>query len=226
MNTEQSQSKMQDDFTAFIQESELAQTFLAKKRSELAAARREKIDVKNLLQPELDKTAATITELHEKHLDALIRLESEKQKIYAETYASLTLLKERRQMLEREISEQDGFLLTHYEPAIDEAIDYFRKKEDVLRKPENHYRDVAQGQKNANDICQITVRSNNEAILAACSYCREAVKKLEELKFTKADFDSSIVDQLKQNLPNYKILTESNGRVKLKDNTARDILGV
>ena len=225
MNTVQSQSRLQDDFTAFIQESELAQAFLAKKREELTAARAERIDAKKILQPELDLIAATLTELNEKHMAALERLECEKQKIYDETYASAKLLRDRRQTLEREISERDSFLLTHYEPAIDEAINYFRNKQDELRGSRNQYRDVSQGQKNLNDVVKVTIRSNVEAIRAACSYCQDAVKELETMKISQAAFDSTIVEKLKEGIPDHRLLTETTGALKLKYGAVRDILG-
>ncbi|MBM4337994.1 MAG: hypothetical protein FJ110_00460 [Deltaproteobacteria bacterium] len=116
-------------------------------------------------------------------------------------------LAEERGRLDREKSEAEGALLGNYDPAIDEAIQFFRDRhEALLRKSPN--KQTHEGGTDAYTLTKkLTTFSSLPAIRSALGYCRAAIEELEKAKLIpELDFDR--IEKLKVGIPDTEVYTE------------------
>lgn len=109
------------------------------------------------------------------------------------------------------ISRQEQVLTESADPAIDDAIQFFRAKLDWLRSPG---RIVHNAIGSETDIIteKTTTRSesNIHAIHDALDFCRAAIRALELMKLEPAFFSEKI-EAMKKAIPDINVFTESTG---------------
>ncbi len=110
--------------------------------------------------------------------------------------------------IKRNMQRAAGILLTTYNPAIDEAIDFFRGEMDRLRRTETSKTSRYLGPENAaNYKREIAISTNQPAILEALDYCRKAIEELEKMKLF-AECDHKRIEAIKDGLPSSDRITE------------------
>jgi len=219
MNTENNGIIITDELSSFLNTSPIVKEFLKKKSTELIAQRAEKIDDKKNLNTELFKVAEARAKLDFDTLTALARLEASKGKIITDASSKSKPLAEKKFELENAVKNHDRFLRCNYDPAIDQALEYFHAKLDSLRL-KIPYRDVTIGDKKLSGRQEYIMNSNRAAIQAAVDYVRNAIADLENLKTEQADCEESI-NQLKRELPNTEFLDET---IAWSDAKPREVL--
>jgi len=108
-----------------------------------------------------------------------------------------------------EIRHEQEILYGCFDPAIDEAVQYFRDKLDELRKPGKIFRNSLGAERNIYTLTKkIREETNEAAILAAMRYCQDAISKLEEMKLVPA-LDTKKIESLKTGIPRIDVYTEN-----------------
>jgi hypothetical protein len=110
-------------------------------------------------------------------------------------------LNEAGQAIEYERREAEIFLLSNYDPRIDEAITFFRDKREELfcRNPNTQ---TIPGAKNIfTERRPVTVYTNYPALMATLAYCLEALHTLEAMRLIPA-VDLELLEKLKREIPN------------------------
>jgi hypothetical protein len=163
------------------------------------------------LQTTLDAAQAQLT----KHDEARkVLLENVRQAQAAVYSVKLKHESERRQA--------ESVLLETYEPAIDEAREYFQTLHEQIRhkKPNVQIRD---GERYVNEKKEQFFFTNAPAINAAIEYCRDAMREIGSMKLEPA-FDAGRIEALKRGLPNTDELTENKSIVRAPFHWNRDPL--
>jgi hypothetical protein len=109
-------------------------------------------------------------------------------------------LSEERQRLDRERSAAATVLLSSYDPAIDEAIQFFQARHETLlrKRPDSDRRG---GKTNLFTLTkEVVSRSNTGAIRDALAYCLGCIRELEAMRLRPA-LDAVRIENLKKNLP-------------------------
>jgi hypothetical protein len=102
---------------------------------------------------------------------------------------------------DREISIQSEILIESADPAIDEAIDFFRVKLDELRKPGRIDSRGRTAERNIFSMTKkISVESNKDEILGALDYCMAAIKALEVMKL-EPELNVQGIEKMKAEIP-------------------------
>ena len=109
------------------------------------------------------------------------------------------------------ISNQKSILLETADPAIDEAITFFRGKLDELREPGKISQRGRDTERNVFTMqVKTTIETNIQAVHDALTYCKAAVEELERMKLTPA-LDLQKIEGMKTALPKIDIYTECTG---------------
>jgi hypothetical protein len=207
----------------------------AKKEEKLAALLKEAEDSPIVKQLRTEKAAATLATRMEaagkieglkKERDEVIPILIEdrdaKEAKYKEAKAALDAaggeyqtargaVSGRSQSFDNAISRQETILLETADPAIDEAITFFRKKLDWLREPGRISRDARGAEVNIfTETVTRTTASNVPAIHSALNYCQAAIKALEQMKLCP-ELDVGKIEELKGNIPRIDVYTEFSG---------------
>ena len=106
----------------------------------------------------------------------------------------------------------EGELLESYDPAIDEAREFFQQLHDRLRHKSRNVQ-VRDGERYVNEKKEQFFFTNAPAINAAIVYCRDAMREVEAMKLLPA-FDAGRIEALKKGLPNTDELTENKSIVR------------
>ncbi len=134
----------------------------------------------------------------------------------------------RSHQFDYQIGQQRALMIETADPAIDEAIEFFKLKLDWLRQPfrishraEGSVLDLA-------TLCRKTSGSSNiPAINGALEYCQVAIKKLELMKLEPV-FDAGAIEKLKAGIPAIDVFSEISGErapKKLRvDNTISNLV--
>lgn len=120
-------------------------------------------------------------------------------------------LSSRSQSFEHAIGRQEMILLESTDPALGEAITFFREKLDWLRTPGRINQNAVGAIRNVFTEKKTTRRESNlEAINSAMAYCRAAIMELESMKLAPA-LDAERIEGLKAGIPSIDVYTEYTG---------------
>lgn len=124
---------------------------------------------------------------------------------YGEAVRALSAV---RYGLDRGIQKQEAILFETRDPAIDEAIEYFREETRKLRLPSAIRQSTGKGEKNpANNKQEIVLRTNRAAVIEAINYSRAAIEELEAMKL-HPECDAERIEALK-GIPSIDVYIES-----------------
>ena len=116
---------------------------------------------------------------------------------------------------EGDIRKNRKFFST-YPAAIDEGIEFFRGKLDILRKPGKISTQKAGGVRNLFTWKKaVTAYTNAPAVLAAGQFCRAAIAELEAMRLNP-DPDLTRIEALKKGVPDHTVMTEIGGEKDLE----------
>jgi len=195
-----------DEFTEFLKNSELAQEFRRKQNNELVKTRREKIIACARLREESLKTNTQMQEIINKYRHNLKRLKDEEEELTRIVEEQLAPLREEGLRIDREITENEFYLRTNYDSAIDDAIKFFNQKIDVAAR-EKPLRNIADKTKKLSGKSEVIIHTTQPAISGFVDYCRTALREIQEMKLIEAKCDLARIEHLKANLPDIKEVT-------------------
>lgn len=190
-----------------LENSPLVQEIKSLKAQEAQAQRTEWADQIEALEAEKSET---LPDLQEKHKEALEVVKSAQDALReAERNASLAYHDEWRlaNRIDSQIKFLKGELLANYDPAIDEAIEFFREEHERVRKVSATTYGAAEEVNLISLEQQYSRETNYPAICARLAYCRESIKLLEECKLVP-EYDPELFVRLKADLPSLDDLTE------------------
>ena len=106
-------------------------------------------------------------------------------------------------------------LNTSYDRRIDADLEFFRDRFEAIRqKPIN--RDTAKSWRNLLTLKRgLIYRSNGEAIQKALGYCRQAIDRLEAMKF-EPSYPAAEVEAIKKAIPDTSEMTEYNAEKSIR----------
>ena len=212
---EKEEMEKAEKLLATIEKHPLMQQILAEKAAEILAKRQE--------------AAGKIEALRKEQAEVIPRLRSDidaKEATYKKAKAALDAATGECNKAKYELSsESNGFdtainkqkeiLIESADPAIDEAIAFFREKLDWLRSPGRISSNALGGERNLfTETVTLTAESNAAAVLGAMEYCQSAIKALEMLKLWPA-LDLQKIEAMKKGIPDIGIYTESTGEKPL-----------
>jgi hypothetical protein len=180
---EREELEKMEKLAAEIERNPMTKKFRADEAAETLIKRKAAVQAIETLRKEqeenLPKLQNDLKEKEEKYLTAKAMLDKASDEIRtarAATFGENTSFNSAIEIHER-------VLFDTYDPAIDEAIEFFRDKLDYLRKPG---RITKVGRKSENNLISWTKKTNTEtnvqAIHDAINYCRDAIKELEKMK--------------------------------------------
>jgi hypothetical protein len=134
-------------------------------------------------------------------------IDNEREKIMTDIAGKRYFIMTETSGIDSDIRQAENILLQTYDPAIDEAITFFReRRENLLVKNINR-----QERHGATDIFtekkEIVVFSNVNGIKEALAYCRAAIDELEGMKLTP-DADAERIEALRKGIPDADELRE------------------
>lgn len=113
--------------------------------------------------------------------------------------------------LDNSISTQEQILIESADPALDEAIVFFREKIDYLRSPGRISTNRLGSEENIfTELKTVKMESNVGAVKSALEYCRAAIEELERMKLSPM-LDVKKIEAIKNGIPDIGIFTESTG---------------
>ena len=111
--------------------------------------------------------------------------------------------------LGRGIQKQEAILFETRDPAIDEAILFFRGRTTGIRLPSAIHRAAFKGPKHpANNKQEVRRSTNRPAIMEAIGYMTEAIEELERMRLSP-ECDVARIEALKSGIPSIDAFTES-----------------
>lgn len=179
-------------------EKEAAET-LAKRRQ--AAAKIEDLQLDfaacGVIQREIDDLVLNLAEL-----------DAKREKMKTVINEKVYFLAKEKSGLEGAMRHEQEILFNSYDPAINDAIDYFRRKLDWLRTPGRVTVAKAGSETNIYSMEKTSkIESNYKAVLDAMHFCQNAINTLEKMKLTP-EFDLLEVEALKKNIPKIDVFNE------------------
>ena len=202
-----------DELIEILKNSELVNEYRHKQSKELINKRQEAITACARLKKEALDINSKMENLMKDFKDNLQRLEDEKKELNHVTGERLAPLREGKNRIDREITENEFYLRTNYDSAIDDAIEFFNGKIDVAAR-EKPLRNVADKTKKLSGKSEVIIHTTQPAISGFIDYCRSAWKELQEMKVVEAKCDLARIEQLKANLPDIKSVTAKAGWVE------------
>jgi hypothetical protein len=189
----------QHPLTGKIRQDKAAETLTARQEAagQLQALRKEQAEAVGRLQ-------ASVAEIERAFNQAKSALAIASRE-YTQAHTSCKL---ENSGFESQIGIQQRILSETHDPGIDEAILFFRTKLDWLRAPGRIDSRARSAERNIFTMSKQICRESNEGgVLAAISYCQQAIKALEEFTFCP-EFDLNRVEQLKSGMPSIEIYEE------------------
>ena len=180
------------------------QAEVVKKRQE-ASVELEKIQARILIGfPDLEADRESILQDIKKAEEKVVSLKEKAVKVRID-------LVNRKEALERGRKAQERILLETADERIDVAIEWFRSREEDLRRPGRISTRGGHAQKNVRTWSKETHQeSNYPAVCEAMDYCREAIKRLEAMRLVP-QFDPAVVEVMKKSIPSTDRFTEYKG---------------
>lgn len=170
----------------------------------IEAAKKERDEV-------IPKLLADRDEKEKKYLAAKVAMEA----AGSEFQTARVALSSGSQSFDNAICRQEQILIDSADPAINEAITFFKEKLDYLRSPGRISIDHAGGERNIfTEKVTLKVESNAGAINSALQYCMAAIKALEILKLSPS-LDIQKIEEMKKGIPDIDIYTGSEGEKPL-----------
>jgi hypothetical protein len=188
--------------TKKLREDKAAETLATRREvaGKIAALRNEESAVLPKLQADLQEKEAV-------HAAAKTVLAGAAAKVQAATLA----LRQARLTFETTIGNCEASLFESADPAIDEAITFFRDKLDFLRTPGRISRNAVGSERNIfTEKKTVKEESNVAAIKSAMAYCQAAITELENMKLAPA-MDAERIAGLKAGIPKIDVYTEYTG---------------
>jgi len=198
---------MNQEFTDFIKNSELAQAFRDKQRADLAAKRQEALDACPPLEKELAALSTKITGIKSAHVNAMTALDEQKKALERETCGQLCPLLSRAGEIERALSGHNAFLRSNLEKEISETASFFKEKlqETLATNPSST---SIVGDRRLSGRAEIIIHTNRPAIMNRADYCRAALRELESMALSAAKCDLARIEALIAGLPDIRETTE------------------
>jgi hypothetical protein len=198
-----------------IEASPLTQQIKAEKAAAILATRTEAAGKIEVVKKERDevipKLQADIDAKEAKYKKAKAEMEAAGSEFQAARGARSS----ESQSFDSAISRQEQILIETADPAIDEAIQFFRDKLDYFRKPGRISSNRLGGERNIfTEKVTIKAESNADAVNSAVRYCMAAIKELEKMKLTP-ELDLQKIEAIKAAIPDIGIYTESTGEKPL-----------
>ena len=193
---ERKELERMEELAKTIEKSPLTKQIIAEEAAEVLRTRKEasgKIEVlKNERDEIIPRLQTDLTAKEEKFKKAKAALDAASVEFKKAKVAELS----KSQSLDSAISRQRQILIETADPALDEAITFFRKKLDFLRSPGRISHDRRGGESNIfTETITIKVESNVDAINSALQYCMAAIRELERMKLSPA-LDLQKIEQL------------------------------
>lgn len=175
-----------------------------KKRQE-AVEELEKIQARLLIGfPDLEANVESILQDIKKAEENVVSQKEKARKIRID-------LVNRKEALERGRKAQERILLETADERIDVAIEWFRSREEDLRRPGRISTRGGHSEKNlfawSKEVHQ---ESNYPAVCEAMEFCREAIQRLEAMRLVP-EFDQDVVEMMKKSIPSTDRFTEYKG---------------
>jgi hypothetical protein len=214
MNAKEATMKREEKLEALLKEAESSPAIIAvraQQKAEVLAKRQEASGKIAALRNEesltLPKLQDELEAAEAKYLAAKKALEG-----LAENCREATLaLRSERFMFDNAIRASEASLLESADPALDEAIIFFKEKLDYLRSPGRISRNAIGSSRNIINWTKIVKdESNADAVRAALRYCQDAVAELEKMKLSPA-LDAEKIAVLKAGMPSIDVFQESTG---------------
>jgi len=171
-----------------------------KEREQLAS---ELAEVETQRQKGFPEDEGKLQELEQKVKDLQGALESENQefgKIRAELSGKKESLRIQADKLKSQLAERS-------DPAIDEAIDFFRNKFEEIRKKNAQRQTTRESVNLINETKKLKTYSNYPAITKAVQYCQCAIRMLESFKLLPV-VEAGVIEKLKKGVPSTEEMTE------------------
>lgn len=166
-------------------------------------------------QKEIDRlrkeAAALIPGMQAAITDAEIELqllEEHKRELQEKYFKAARALLALNYATERQIEAQEAILRETRDPAIDEAIEFFRDEARKLRLPSAIRQIESKGQKGLTMKQEICLRTNYGAILEAIDYSRAAIEELEAMKL-HPECEAARIEALKTGIPSIDVYIAS-----------------
>jgi len=189
------------------EEKEKIQAQRKKAAQEIEQVKEESLKVLDKIQADREAAAAELKEAEQVFLakkEVVAKLDHE---LYSERHRS-----------SREVDQRKTVLLNTYDPAIDQAIDYFRGKFEEIRHRHIDWQTRKDGVDVLNMRKKFVSYSNKNSLLLALEYCKQAIAKLEDLKLGP-DFDPAWIEIVKKGIPDPSQLEEFLSDKGMKDET-------
>lgn len=214
MNTKEVTVKKEEKLAALLAEAErhpMMRALLAEKAAETSARRQEvKLKIEGLRKEEADiipKLQADRQEKELKYQKAKEALQTASDE-FRGAYLALSTESNR---ISHEIGQQGQVLIETADPAIDEAITFFREKLDWLRTPGRINRIGRADTRNLFTWKKTTTEENNvQAVRDALAYCQAAILELERMKLLP-ELDLARIERMKVKVPDIEVYTEYTG---------------
>ena len=187
--------------TAKFREQEAAEILRKRK---LAAAKIEDLKL------DIEATQIIQGEIDEMNLK-LANLDIEREKIKVAIAGKKYFMMKEKFGAEGAMRQEQEILFSCYDPAIDEAIIFFRDKLDDLRKPGRISSNVIKSEFNIFTFGRKTKAENNkQAVNDALKYCQNAIIKLDEMKLCP-ELDLTGIEKMKTGIPRIDVYQEVTG---------------
>lgn len=204
----------EERLTELLKEAEghpMMKAILAEKAAETLAKRQEAAGKIEVLKKERDevvlKLQADLDGKEAKFKKAKAALDA----AVGEWNAARAALSSETNQRDNEVRQQETVLIETADPAIDEAITFFRDKFDYFWSPGRISSDYVKGERNLISMTEtIVVESNVQAIHDAMKYCQAAIKELEKMKLSPA-LDPGWIEEMKVVIPRIDIFIETTG---------------
>jgi len=199
-----------EKLTTELEKSPLLKKLRADEAAETSKKRKAAADRIEDLRLDLEATRIIQKDIDELNLK-LAALDAEREKIKAAIAGKQYFMMSEKNGIEGEIRHEQEILYGCFDPAIDEAVQYFRDKLDELRKPGKISVNRLGSERNLyTERVTLQAESNVDAINTALRYCMDAIKTLEEMKLCPA-IDLPGIEALKAGIPKSDIYKESTG---------------
>lgn len=128
--------------------------------------------------------------------------EQELKKIKGKLWAAAADLRGVRYQIDRRQQEAEVALRALIDPAISDALSFFREKIDALRKTELKFQEYQAQENPITGKQAITRWTNSRATLEAINFCRAAIKELEKMVL-RVEPDTARIEELKAGIPDH-----------------------
>lgn len=204
----------------------MMKAILAEKAAAVLAKRREVAGKIEALKKERDvvipKLQADLAGKETKYLKAKAALEAASDEFKTAKHA----LTSESYQYDNVLRQHEAILIETADPAIDEAITFFRGKLDELRKPGFISSRGMETKRNLfTETVTRTTESNADAVRSVLAYCQAAIKGLESLKLSP-EFPVELIQELKYGIPSIEEYQEVTGEKPMPESKGINLRGL